>query len=76
MAVMKFNKKFLFGLVLLSLLSLFSFYVLNSESSHLNQFSLISNVKFENMVEDSQVLNPAKLVKFLFETLIKLVPGK
>lgn len=73
---MKINNKFLFGILLVCLLSMFSFYVLNSESSQLNQFSLISNVKLESMVDDAPVLNPAKMVKFLFETLIKLVPGK
>ena len=48
---------------------------LHTEASRNTNFLTVTDITTENVKQDVPVLNQVKLVKFLFESLIKLVPA-
>lgn len=71
---MKSRKKSVFVLIFCSVISFASFMFLHSEAQNSLNFVISSNFRQERVEKDIPILNQGKLVKFLFESLIKLVP--
>ncbi len=72
---MKAPKKSIVILALCLLMSFTSFMFLHSESRQVGSFSLKASISKESVEQQAPVINQGRLVKFLFESLIKLVPA-